>query len=75
MFETASKLNNILLPFINALKSKGMKPEKVYLYGSQARGTSRPESDIDLIIVSPAFSKMPFWKRWEIIGDYRRCAG
>ena len=67
--ETASELNNIVLSFINALKSKGIILEKVYLYGSRARGTSRPDSDIDLILVSPKFSKMPFWKRWEIIGD------
>lgn len=69
MSETASKLNDIVLSFIKALKSKGITIKKVYLYGSQARGSSRPDSDIDLIIVSPAFSGMPFWKRWEIIGD------
>jgi predicted nucleotidyltransferase len=69
MPETASELNNIVLSFINALKSKGIILEKVYLYGSRARGTSRPDSDIDLIVVSHKFSKMPFWKRWEIIGN------
>ena len=69
MLETASELNSIVLSFINALKSKGIMLEKVYLYGSRAKGTSRPDSDIDLILISPKFSKMPFWKRWEIIGD------
>ncbi|MDI3481069.1 MAG: polymerase beta, Nucleotidyltransferase [Tepidanaerobacteraceae bacterium] len=47
MPETANKLNDIVLSFINVLKSKGIIPEKVYLYGSQARGTSRPDSDIN----------------------------
>jgi predicted nucleotidyltransferase len=69
MSETESELNNIVLSFINTLKSKGIMLEKVYIYGSRARGTSRPDSDIDLILVSPKFSNMPFWKRWEIIGD------
>ena len=69
MPETASELNNIVLSFINALESKGIILEKVYLYGSRARGTSRPDSDIDLILVSPKFSRMPLWKRWEIIGN------
>lgn len=69
MPETESELNNIVLLFINTLKSKGIILEKVYLYGSRARGTSRPDSDIDLILVSPKFYKMPFWRRWEIIGD------
>ena len=69
MPETASELNSIVLSFINALKSKGIILEKVYIYGSRARGTSRPDSDIDLILVSTKFYKMPFWKRWQIIGD------
>lgn len=69
MPETESELNNIVLSFINNLKSKDIILEKVYLYGSRARGTSRPDSDIDLILVSSKFYKMPFWKRWEIIGD------
>jgi len=41
----------------------------VYLFGSRARGDARPDSDIDLIIVSSAFSGMPPWKRWEVLGD------
>jgi len=69
MPKTTSELTDIVLLFINVLKSKGIMIEKIYLYGSRAKGTSGPDSDIDLILVSPTFSKMPFWKRWEIIGD------
>ena len=69
MPKTTSELTDIVLLFINVLKSKGIIIEKVYLYGSSIKGTSRPDSDIDLILVSSTFSKMPFWKRWEIIGD------
>jgi predicted nucleotidyltransferase len=69
MPKTASKLKDIIISFLNVLLSKGITLDKVYLYGSQARGMSRQDSDIDLIIVSSTFSGMPFWKRWEIIGD------
>ncbi|MDD4568630.1 MAG: nucleotidyltransferase domain-containing protein [Tepidanaerobacteraceae bacterium] len=69
MPKTASELNEIILSFLRVLSSKGISIDKVYLYGSQAKGTSRPDSDIDLIVVSSSFSKMPFWKRWEIVGD------
>ncbi|MBM4037105.1 MAG: nucleotidyltransferase domain-containing protein [Planctomycetes bacterium] len=38
--------------YIEALRSHGIQPQKVYLYGSYAKGTPREESDIDLAIVS-----------------------
>ena len=56
MPKTTSELTDIVLLFINVLKSKGIIIEKVYLYGSSIKGTSRPDSDIDLILVSPTFS-------------------
>ncbi|WP_422393072.1 nucleotidyltransferase domain-containing protein [Neomoorella humiferrea] len=44
-------------------KEKVIPIQKVYLFGSQAKGIARIDSDIDLIIVSPAFSGMPLWER------------
>jgi predicted nucleotidyltransferase len=29
------------------------QPERVYVFGSQARGTPRPDSDIDILVVVP----------------------
>ncbi len=34
-------------------------PEKIVLFGSRARGTHRPNSDIDLLVVTPS-STSPF---------------
>ena len=36
-------------------------PEKIVLFGSRARGTHRPESDVDLVVVSQ--STEPRYKR------------
>lgn len=30
-----------------------LKPERVYLFGSRARGDARPDSDYDLLVVVP----------------------
>jgi hypothetical protein len=55
--------------YLAALKRLGVPTRSAYLFGSHATGEAKPESDIDLIIVSPAFSGMPQWKRWEVLGD------
>ncbi|MCX7838171.1 MAG: nucleotidyltransferase domain-containing protein [Anaerolineae bacterium] len=37
---------------IAVLKAKGLQIERAYLYGSYAKGHARPDSDIDIAIVS-----------------------
>ncbi len=69
MFKTTDRINAIVSSYVGALKVKGFSVDNVYLFGSQARGTANPGSDIDLIVVSPEFSGMPMWKRWEVLGD------
>ncbi len=42
-------------------------PEKVFLFGSRIKGEAREESDIDVILVAKAFSKIPFLKRMPMV--------
>ena len=30
-----------------------VRPERVYVFGSQARGDAQPDSDVDLLVVVP----------------------
>lgn len=39
----------------NLLEQKGINASKIILFGSYAKSTETEDSDIDLIIVSPAF--------------------
>lgn len=41
-------------------------PQRVVLFGSFARGTARPDSDVDLLVVLP-FEGRPFHKSLEIL--------
>lgn len=40
-----------------------LKPRRILLFGSRASGNARPDSDLDVIIVSDAFAGIPFVKR------------
>lgn len=50
--------------FINGyLKRRGIKIEKLILFGSYARKTSRKDSDVDIAIVSRDFNKKDTFER------------
>ncbi len=42
--------------YIETLRRNGIAPQKVYLYGSYAKGTATEDSDIDLAVISDDLS-------------------
>ena len=52
--EIYQDVEHVVIEFITALK-KRISVERVILFGSYARGTPRPWSDIDLVVISPDF--------------------
>ncbi len=46
--QEAAELTRVVERLVAALQ-----PEQIYLFGSQARGESTPDSDIDLLVVVP----------------------
>jgi predicted nucleotidyltransferase len=50
-------VSDVLSRYIARLRKAGIPIEKVILFGSHARGTAKPESDIDLCVVSPQFGR------------------
>ena len=47
----------LIKEFVNALKQEGITIDRVILYGSYARGHARPDSDIDVAVISKDFGK------------------
>jgi len=46
----------------------GIRPARILLYGSQAAGTAREGSDIDLIVISSDWKKYNHRQRLELLG-------
>lgn len=63
------QVKNHIKEYIKRIK-KDIKPDKVILYGSFAKGTHKEGSDIDMIVVSDHFSNMDEDKRLELL--YRK---
>ncbi|OGP33888.1 MAG: nucleotidyltransferase [Deltaproteobacteria bacterium GWC2_65_14] len=55
--------------FRKGLEARGIRPEKVILYGSYAKGVATAVSDIDVVVISSDFSGKGFWERVEILSD------
>ena len=68
MVGTANRVNLIIEAFVAAVEAQGIAVERALLFGSQARGDARKDSDFDLIVISPNFTEMPSWRRWEVLG-------
>jgi predicted nucleotidyltransferase len=59
----------IVEQFTRELQARGIRPQQVILYGSQAAGTATEASDIDVVVISESFGGMSFWERIEVLTD------
>ena len=55
--------------FRRALEARGIRVERIVLFGSHATGGAREGSDIDVVVVSEDFAGSSYWERLEILSD------
>ena len=68
MAETTPELKRIVKRYRVQLEKMGIRPTRILLYGSQATGTAREGSDIDLIVISGDWTKYNHRERLELLG-------
>ena len=68
MVKADPQINDVVEKYRQQLAELGIRPERIYLFGSYAKGTAREESDIDLIVVSRDFFSRDLRERLEILG-------
>lgn len=57
----------IVRDFGAALEAQGIRPWKIVLFGSHSTQAQRPDSDIDLIVISEDFAPMGYWERIDVL--------
>lgn len=68
--------DSILAKFIREISDVRDKIERVYLFGSRARGNERPDSDYDLlVVVAENFSKVDKDVLYDIVMDILLATG
>jgi len=55
--------------FLEGIKTRGIRPIKLILYGSYVSGTTQDGSDIDLVVISDDFIGKDYWERINIMSD------
>ena len=68
MARATPELKRIVKRYRIQLEKMGIHPTRVLLYGSQASGTAREGSDIDLIVISGDWKKYNHRQRLELLG-------
>ena len=59
----------IIGQFKKIIEKKGIKINRIILFGSYAAGKQREASDIDLVIISDDFLHKDYWQRIELLTD------
>lgn len=57
----------VIRDFQKALEQEHIRPQKIILFGSYAGGQARPDSDIDLVVISDDFADKDYWQRIDIL--------
>jgi len=51
------------------LETRGIKLQRIVLYGSYATGANKKGSDIDVVVISRDFARMSYWERIDLLAD------
>lgn len=59
----------VISNFKKAIESKGIKIDRLILFGSYATGKYRDSSDIDIVVISDDFKDKSYWERIDILSS------
>ncbi len=69
MVKNISEVKKIIKAYKCELKAHNISVTKTILYGSYAKGTPKPYSDIDFVVISPDLAQFPPLERQELLAQ------
>ena len=72
MAQARQQIKKLVLQYIRNLESLGLSIQKVIIFGSQAKGDFKKDSDIDIAVIAKEFEKMGLWDRAKYLGKAAR---
>lgn len=60
---------NIVDLLRQGLEARGIKLQRIVLYGSYATGANKKGSDIDVVVISSDFATKSYWERIDLLAD------
>jgi len=61
--------------YLRCVQDAGIPVDRGVVYGSYARGEQRPDSDIDLLVISPLFDRRKGTAVFDLLWTLRRSTG
>jgi predicted nucleotidyltransferase len=68
MAQTRAQITELIRRYVMMLETRGVPVERAIVFGSHASGAPRPDSDIDVAVISPRFETMSLVERYEALG-------
>lgn len=69
MVKNSREVNRLLKNLVSFLQGNGIRVNRLILFGSYAQGCARPESDLDIAVISESFNNKGLLKRQELLGE------
>lgn len=68
-----SQVRSAISHYVEELERLGIHPERIILYGSYARGTAEPFSDVDIVVISRDLRRWPPIERLQMLSRATAC--
>lgn len=69
MVKNENQIKKIIRGVVANLKHKGIRVNRLILYGSYANAKPKADSDIDIAVISSTFDNKNLLKRQELLGE------